>query len=629
MKLLFENWRKILNEISFEDAKKRLEKKALTSWIKGMAFDEETKTMTLNPEQVEKAKNALAEVVLQFVPEDLTDGKPDANGNPTKPQKGLTLEWIISVGINDPTMKPRFYNEAISTVAPGNHSIRSALLDANIKRGDFERYWHTHDYSDQKDIFSIDTWGKLAVVAEKAKKKYDDAMQDKEFEDPEKGTEVFDHPDKNKWFIAALHTKAAACHYGKRTDWCTATDTDMFDQYYESDDPLFYFEDRQVFDRASLSKRAPEKDDWANPNVPTPLGRRRQDGRFQFHFGSEQFMDNNDAQVDEETRDYFVDLLSKTSAVEKYPAVQYWVTKNEVAQRIYDENTTSEDLFAIAKEYSGQGEREIIEMIIDSDMATGEILQYLILSGDEAGEEAIGNPMITDEWINSLASSEDGHLRYIAAVAVDYHNRGNVLTPETADKLSEDPLVHIRKKIAGHPSASPETLAKMANRLMKGGEDEEHSGSVRTFLSNLLRNNNLPTNLFVPLIEWSKTRTSDAVREPQKRHRGSGSDTVREEPGIYGTIAPLAMESAARNKNAPPEVLVDIYNTFDNTAESGYRFGSIVALAQNEKTPEDILLKISKNKNSTIKYEAQKTLEKLADKTGMDSLRENFKRFLK
>jgi len=133
----------------------------------------------------------------------------------------------------------------------------------------------------------------------------------------------------------------------------------------------------------------------------------------------------------------------------------------------------------------------------------------------------------------------------------------------------------------------------------------------------------------VPLIEWSKTRTSDAVREPQKRHRGAGSDTVREEPGIYGTIAPLAMESAARNKNAPPEVLVDIYNTFDNTAESGYRFGSIVALAQNEKTPEDILLKISKNKNSTIKYEAQKTLEKLADKTGMDSLRENFKRFLK
>ena len=102
MKLLIENWRKLLNEISFEDAKKRLETKALTKWIKGMAFDEETRTMTLNPEQVEKAKKALAEVVLQFVPQDITDN-----------QQGTSLEWIISVGINDATMKPRFYNEAI------------------------------------------------------------------------------------------------------------------------------------------------------------------------------------------------------------------------------------------------------------------------------------------------------------------------------------------------------------------------------------------------------------------------------------------------------------------------------------------------------------------------------------
>jgi hypothetical protein len=129
----------------------------------------------------------------------------------------------------------------------------------------------------------------------------------------------------------------------------------------------------------------------------------------------------------------------------------------------------------------------------------------------------------------------------------------------------------------------------------------------------------------VPLIEWSKTRGSDAEANAiMARVAGTSGKT-----SIDGTLSPMAMESAARNKNAPPEVLVDIYNTFDNTAESGYRFGSIVALAQNEKTPEDILLKISKNKNSTIKYEAQKTLEKLADKTGMDSLRENFKRFLK
>ena len=75
MKLLLEGWRGFLNEISFDDAKKRLETKALTSWIKGMAFDEETRTMTLNPEQTEKAKNELAKIVLQFVPQDITDNQ--------------------------------------------------------------------------------------------------------------------------------------------------------------------------------------------------------------------------------------------------------------------------------------------------------------------------------------------------------------------------------------------------------------------------------------------------------------------------------------------------------------------------------------------------------------------------
>ncbi len=63
-------------------------------------------------------------------------------------------------------------------------------------------------------------------------------------------------------------------------------------------------------------------------------------------------MDNNDAQVDDETRDYFIDLLSRVGAAktlpefvpgplaapaEKYQILQYWVTKNEVAQTIYDE----------------------------------------------------------------------------------------------------------------------------------------------------------------------------------------------------------------------------------------------------------------------------------------------------
>ena len=148
MKQLFENWRSHVNEssmmteISFDDAKKRLESKALLKWIKGMAFDEEMRVMTLNPDQIEAAKNALAEVVLQFVPEDLTDN-----------QKGTTLEWIISIGINDPRVKQKFYNEA---TAPGG-AEGVAYAHTTTWRRDLERYWHTHEYSQKKDIFSIKT----------------------------------------------------------------------------------------------------------------------------------------------------------------------------------------------------------------------------------------------------------------------------------------------------------------------------------------------------------------------------------------------------------------------------------------------------------------------------------------
>ena len=615
MKMLLENWRKLLNEISFEDAKKRLEKKALTKWIKGMAFDEETKTMTLTPDQIEAAKNELAKLILEFVPEDLTDGKPDANGNPTKPQKGLTLEWIISVGINDPEMKPRFYNEAISTVAPGNHSIRSALLDVNIKRGDLERYWQTHDYSDQKDIFSIDTWGKLAVAAAKAKTKYDDAMRDKEFQDPEKGTEVFEIPPpyKGKWFIAALHTKAAACHYGKSTDWCTATDTDMFDRYYEPDDPLFFFQ-RTV--------DAPDSSNY----YPFEKG-----SRFQFHFGSDQFMDEEDDQVEESFRDELIELLAmagaaKTlpefvpgplaAAADKYSILQYWITKSGLEQIIYDENTTPEELMAIAKKYAGAGEPEIIEMIIDSDNVTKEILEYLVFNDEDHGQYALSDPKITDEFINSLAYSEDATLRYLASYAYDFGGgmRDDAVSDEALDKLSEDPERHIRMRIALHPFAPPETLTKMANRLMKGAEEEHNRGAM---VSNLLKNDNLPTNLITPLIEWSKT-------QPNSQMHGKPFDAKI----FKDTLAPSAMLAVAQSQNTPAEILGEIGDVFFDS-DTGFEMAAIHALTTNKNTPKDLLLKLTKHDDRYIRDRAKAALEKLADQTDMDSLRENFKRFLK
>jgi hypothetical protein len=575
MKLLIENWRKLLNEISFDDAKKRLETKALTKWIKGMAFDEETKTMTLNPDQIEAAKNELAKLVLEFVPEDLTDN-----------QKGTTLEWLISVGINDAYMKQKFYNEATaSTETDSDRFPSSARADLRIIKNDFERYWQTHDYSDQKDIFSIKSFGKLAVAGDRAKRKYDEAMAEKEYKDPEKGIEVF--RDDEKWRIYALHNKGAACHYGKGTEWCTAAPgLDYFEEYYDKEDPLFYFEDKEY-------------------------GK-----RWQFHFGSDQFMDEDDNQVDDEERDFFIDLLAKTGAADKYSNVQYWVTKNEVAQTIYDENTTSEELMAIAKKYAGDGEEEIMEMIIDSDNVTKEVLEYIVLNDFDYGANAFSNPKLTDEFINSLAYSEDTHLRYMASYAYDFGDglRNDALSDEALDKLSEDPERMIRMRIAMHPFAPPETLTKMANRLMKGEAEEERQGAM---VSNLLKNDNLPSNLITPLIEWSKTQQNSQMW-------GKPFDAKI----FKDTLAPTAMLAVAQNQNAPAEILGEIGDVFfDN--DTGFETAAMHALVTNKNTPKDLLLKLTKHHHPYTRAKAKEALEKLADQTGMESLRENFKRFLK
>jgi hypothetical protein len=611
MKLLLENWRKLLNEISFEDAKKRLETKALTKWIKGMAFDEETKTMTLDPSQIEAAKNELAKLVLEFVPEDLTDGKPDANGNPTKPQKGMTLEWLISVGINDPYMKQNFYNEAMaSTETDSDRVTFFARADLRVIRGDFERYWHSHEYSDQKDIFSIKSFADLAVAADRAKRKYDDAMQDKEFQDPEKGTEVFDHPDKNKWFIAALHTKAAACHYGKRTDWCTATDTDMFDQYYEPDDPLFYFEDRQVFDRTSLSKPAADK-------------YRRQDGRFQFHFGSDSFMDNNDSEVDEETRDYFIDLLSRVGAAKtlpefvpgplaapakKYQIVQYWVERTEMMQIVNDENTTEQWLMDMAEKTVGEGEREMLEAIAESPNVTVEILKFIAAHDENGIDIVIYNEKFPIEAIEELANSEDKEIRYSAAVS-------GKLSAETLTRLSEDEYWHVRGAVAKDEKTPPEALAKLAT-------DEKYEGVVDA----LLGNKSLPSELFEPILKRAQEEDAKGAVAPYKTRPADGGEWSAPPAHLYRN----AEVAAAGNPKAPEELLRALVADSLNDPESrGWYLR--VEVARNPSTPIDLLQALAKDEHAHVRNPAKRELQtrEWRQPEEMKSIRENFKRFLK
>ena len=582
MKLLLENWRKLLNEISFEDAKKRLEKKALTSWIKGMAFDEETRTMTLNPEQIEKAKNELAKIVLAFVPEDLTDGKPDANGNPTKPQKGMTLEWLISVGINDPLMKQKFYNEAmrfvVNTTRLSAYMV-SAMADLRVIRGDLERYWHSHEYSDQKDIFSIKSFADLAVAADRAKRGFDAAQADKEYLDADNPGAVEVFRDDGLWRIYALHNKGAACKFGKGTEWCTAAPgMNYFEDYYEPDDPLFYFQDK-------IDNK-----------------------RFQFHFGSEQFMDDQDRELDDEDRGWFIDLLAQTDAPKKYQIVQYWVERAEWMSTVYDENTTERELMAMAKRFAGEGEREVLEAIAESPNVTVEILKFIAAHDENGIDIVIYNEKFPIEAIEELANSEDKEIRYNAAMT-------GKLSAETLTRLSEDEYWQVRRAVAKDEKTPPEALAKLAT-------DEKYEGVVDA----LLGNKSLPSELFEPILKRAQEEDAKGAVAPYKTRPADGGEWRAPPAHLYWS----AQVTAAGNPRAPEELLRTVVADSLNDPEGrGWHIRGEVA--RNPSTPLDLLQALAKDENAHVRNPAKRELQtrEWQQPEEMKSIRENFRRFLK
>ena len=583
MKLLFENWRShvnespVMTEISFDDAKKRLESKALTKWIKGMAFDEETKTMTLNPEQIESAKVALASTVLNLVPEDLTDN-----------QKGTTLEWIISIGINDPRVKQKFYNEA---TAPGG-AEGVAYAHTTTWRRDLERYWHTHEYSQKKDIFSIKTWGALAVAADAAKRKFDAAQEEKDYLDADKGIEVFRDDDKMR--IYALHNKGAACKLGKGTEWCTAAPgLNYFEQYYEPDDPLFYFEIKH-----------------ANIGIHTDTD------RYQFHFGSNQFMDEDDNDIPEDYRDHLIGLLAKTDAVNKYDIVQYWVNRNEVAQMIYDEDTDPEMLFMIVKEYAGTGkDNDILDMIIDSDNTTEEMLRYIILNDDEKIVEAMRDPRVSAEWLQTLADSDDINHRWALSDVGLTHHRDDAVTPEILAKLSEDENYATQERVSMNSRTPPEVLVKMAKSpdTFKGAYDPERSRV------NMIRNPEVPSEAVAFVYKRALAVVEPVDDSPERKALDKAAGFKTQD---MGSLERALDNAVANNPNSPPEILRDIVNR--TTKKYGLEWGTLFWIAKNPNTPADVLQTLSKSKDPNTKRNA---LDQLGDQ--YRGIAENFKRFLK
>ena len=282
MKLLLENWRKYLNEVTFSDAKEILDSKRTLKIIKAYRYNKEKESEArgaiyggpLVDTQHRNFKNYL----LDMIPSDLTDN-----------QKGTSVLWLLKVAREDPRVASDLIN-GTPRVSP-HRSL--------------ETFFHHQRFMPNQDLMQIKSMSDLSVMTYAAKEEIEKAQERKNYLDAEEGTEVF--RDDDEWTIAALHNKGAACEFGKSTDWCTAAPgLDYFEDYYKEDDPLFYFQNKK------------------NMN------------KFQFHYGSSQFMNSRDERVNKESFEELHALLIETEAWNKYERLRIFDLTRMAQMRLVD-----------------------------------------------------------------------------------------------------------------------------------------------------------------------------------------------------------------------------------------------------------------------------------------------------
>jgi len=296
MKLLLENWRRFLNEVSFSDAKETLNSKRTLKIIKRYLYDRKQENPDFLEVEFETQHRNFKNYLLDIVPGD----SPHITDN----QKGTSVLWLRKMAEEDSDLAAHLINGR-AIVGP-----RSSL----------ETFFRHQPFMPNQDLMQIKSLDDLVGMVYKAKEEIQKAQERKNYLDAEKGTEIFSGkmerneetgelertPGKNGWFVAALHNKGAACELGKGTDWCTAAPgLDYFEDYHKPDDPLFYFENKKK-------------------------------NKFQFHYSSAQFMDANDNRVDRETFEKLHSMLIETEAWDKYEKLRIFDLKRMVTMRLVE-----------------------------------------------------------------------------------------------------------------------------------------------------------------------------------------------------------------------------------------------------------------------------------------------------
>jgi len=304
--------------------------------------------------------------ILRLVPHDLEDN-----------QKGLALTWLNRVARSD----PNFFKLVI---------IGGPVQAMGTE--DLEMFFHYQQFmakKDLNDIKDIDELEQTVLDARDAIRDYQEARAYKDADAPG-AQEVF--RDDEEWKIVAIHNKGAACELGKGTNWCTAAPgLDYFEDYYKPEDPLFYFEQRSDEEPGSRGEK------------------------FQFHYGTEQFMTADDEEVSPFFTEKLHKLLMQTEAPAKYPIVKKFERKLILLGR----DTTPE----ILEKMSSEEDITYLELmnIAEHPNVGPETLQKLV---------KVRNP--SRDYIDGVGKNDYG------VGLKEQIARSKSATPEVLDELLED-----------------------------------------------------------------------------------------------------------------------------------------------------------------------------------------------
>ncbi|MBR6517651.1 MAG: hypothetical protein IKT40_12540 [Bacilli bacterium] len=217
--------------------------------------------------------------------------------------------------------------------------------------------------------------------------------------------------EDSEWMIIIPRTQEASCYYGKGTQWCTAAEKsyNYFD-YYNDQGPLYI----------NIDKRTNEK--------------------YQFHFESDSFMDENDVAIEEPIIEN-IDIPTKAyqwyvknvEQYEKLSQVKEWVLQREGAE-LYLANMVGE-IGDEGEQYWKLCDNETREVIADHLLFNNDYDAYQLYGSDleDNGYCAIKNAygaytIISYDYNNGIVSKVGDSYTYVDLIDdVDYDENKSIV----------------------------------------------------------------------------------------------------------------------------------------------------------------------------------------------------------